>query len=256
LPGVGSDDDPSLGAKVGNSDTVGVAIAVGLFEDGGATAGSLVVGRNVEGYFVGSCVSNTDGALLGLVVMSVEAELGAELGTCDGELDDEFFVGKENGSRLGCMEGFMDIVVGWWEGFLDGAKDASELGDSDGAPEDEGGMPTDDVGSMLGSDDGLSDKEGFIDGPELGFLDLDGDMLDTEDGSADVDVSDGAPDDEGFTEGPELGIIDLDGVMLGTEDADFEGDKLGSSVGFVVGSGVAAIGDNVGGGLGGGAATE
>ena len=47
-----------------------------------------------EGYCVtlslgdceGSFVSNTDGAWLGLVVMSVEAEVGAELGTCVGEL--------------------------------------------------------------------------------------------------------------------------------------------------------------------------
>ena len=111
---------------------------------------------------------------------------------------------------------------------------------------------------MLGSDDGLSDTEveGIIEGPELGLLELefDGDVLGTDEGSADVSV--GAPDNEGFIEGPELGSLDLDGDMLGIEDTDFEGDKLGSSVGFVVGSGVAAIGDNVGGRLGGDAATE
>ena len=45
------DDDLKLGVKVGKSDTVGVAIVVGLFEDF-ASDGSLEVGCKWEGYGV------------------------------------------------------------------------------------------------------------------------------------------------------------------------------------------------------------
>eukprot|EP00985_Skeletonema_marinoi_P006956 scaffold3037_cov142-Skeletonema_marinoi.AAC.5 len=198
----------------------------------------------------------------------------------------------EEGSRLGCIDGFTD--VGCCVGFWDGVKEAFELGAED--PDSEG--------DMLGSNDGLSDKEGFIEGSRLGSLDLDGDKLGTEDGSADTegdeldsfvglavggyvaaiglvvgaaiglvvggaDDSEGAPDSEcdmlgsndglsdkeGFIEGSRLGSLDLDGDKLGTEDgsADTEGDELDSFVGLAVGGYVAAIGDNVGGGLGGAA---
>jgi len=125
----------------------------------------------------------------------------------------------------------MDVLVGFW----DGVKEASELGEEDidgtkegdeldsfvglavGGADDSEGAP-DSEGDMLGSNDGLSDKEGFIEGSKLGSLDLDGDKLGTEDGSADT-----------------------------------EGDELDSFVGLAVGGYVAAIGDNVGGGLGGAA---
>jgi len=53
--GVGLNDDPSLGVKVGNIDTVGVAIAVGLFEGflkDGATDGSFELSIILEGYCV------------------------------------------------------------------------------------------------------------------------------------------------------------------------------------------------------------
>jgi len=53
--GVGLNDDSSLGVKVGNIDTVGVAIAVGLFEGflkDGATDGLFELSSILEGYCV------------------------------------------------------------------------------------------------------------------------------------------------------------------------------------------------------------
>jgi len=117
----------------------------------------------------------------------------------------------------------MDVLVGFW----DGVKEAFELGAED--PDSEG--------DMLGSIDGLSDKEGFIESSRLGSLDLDGEKLGTEDGSAD-------------TEGDELDSFV--GLAVGGYVAAI-GLVVGAAIGLVVGGYVAAIGDNVGGGLGGAA---
>jgi hypothetical protein len=142
------------------------------------------------------------------------------------------FVGKEDGnadwSGLGCIDGFIDSMVGWYEGLL--------LNDAEGIP--------------VGAKDSVGDKVGSVDG----FTDFVGDTL--------------GSDEVGFIEGCELGSPDLDGDKLGVEESrDTEGDKVASTVGLAEGSavvgfgvgpdvGVAVVGDKVGGGLGGCAATE
>mmetsp|Transcript_31381 Transcript_31381/g.53166 ORF Transcript_31381/g.53166 Transcript_31381/m.53166 type:complete len:225 (-) Transcript_31381:315-989(-) len=126
-----------------------------------------------------------------------------------------------DGFKLGSDEGWLDIE-GTLLGFDDGALETEGFneGVEDGSPDADGFK----LGSDEGVEDGSPDTDGFELGCDLfeGWFDMEGTLLGSDDGALETDgfnegLDDGSPDTDGFKLGSDEGFEVGDGVLVPSE---------------------------------------